>query len=151
LQLRFAGTPAHQGACGFTAKAYFGFVFVRLGKLFLIVALAAMLGAPWAVLQSIAWTTMLAGNLQSSSFHDAVTKTFDGQHPCCLCKAIAAGKKSAQKTAFSYQPQKLEFPPPNDNFVLLAPPQFQLLPQVNFSAEILTQEPLTPPPRSFFI
>jgi hypothetical protein len=132
------------------AKAYFGFVFVRSGKILLVLALVAMLGVHWAALQTVAWTTMLADNLQSGSFQAAVKKTFDGQHPCCLCKAIAAAKKSGQKTTLSFPSQKLEFPPAPAHFVLVAPTQFQILPQTNFSAEVLTQEPPTPPPRSFF-
>ena len=27
-----------------------------------------------------------------STFKQAITKTFDGQHPCCLCKAIKQGR-----------------------------------------------------------
>jgi hypothetical protein len=126
-------------------------VFARFGKILVVVALAAMLGAHWALLQSVAWTTMLAGNLQSSSLHDAVTKTFDGQHPCCLCKAIAAAKKSQQKTELSLQQQKLEFPPLKDNFVLVTPSQFQLLPPENFFANTLAKKPLLQPPRGFFV
>jgi len=78
-------------------------VFIRIGKIFLVLALVAMLGAHWALLQTVAWTTMLADNLRSGSLHDAVTRTFDGQHPCCLCKAIAAGKQSEKKAEFSFQ------------------------------------------------
>jgi hypothetical protein len=96
-------------------------VFVRTGKICLVLALVAMLGAHWALLQTVAWTRMLADNLHSSSFCDAVTKTFDGQHPCPLCKAIAAGKQSEKKTEFSFQSQKLEFPPLKENFILIAP------------------------------
>jgi len=126
-------------------------VFVRIGKIFLIVTLVAMLGAHWAALQTVAWTTMLADNLQSSSFQAAITKTFDGQHPCCLCKAIAAGKKSEKKTEFSFQSQKLEFPPLNETFALIAPPRFQPLPQKNFPAKSLAQKPLLQPPRGLFV
>jgi hypothetical protein len=126
-------------------------VSARFGKIFVVVALTAMLGAHWVLLQSVAWTAMLAGNLQSSSFHEAVTKTFDGRHPCCLCKAIAAAKKSEQKTGLSLQPQKLEFPPLKDNSVLVAPAQFQLLPPEDSFAKILAQKPLLQPPRGFFI
>jgi hypothetical protein len=122
-------------------------VLVRFGKFLVIVALVSTLGAHWVLLQTVAWTAMLAENLQSSSFHEAVTKTFDGNHPCPLCKAIAAGKKSEQKSEFSFQIQKLEFPPAPGHFVLVAPPQFQLLPQVNAFAESLVHPPLTPPPR----
>jgi hypothetical protein len=126
-------------------------VFVRIGKIFLVLALVAMLGAHWALLQTVAWTTMLAGNLQSYSFQVAAEKTFDGKHPCCLCKAIAAGKQSERKTEFSLQSQKLEFPPMKENFVLIAPSQFQLLPLGNFSAKSLAQKPPLQPPRGFFV
>jgi hypothetical protein len=126
-------------------------VFKRFGKIFLVLALVAMLGAHWALLQTFAWTTMLADNLHSSSFHDAVTKTFDGKHPCCLCKAIAAGKQSERKTEFSFSAQKLEFPPAKQNFDLIAPSQFRLLPQENSFAKALSQKPLLQPPRGFFV
>jgi hypothetical protein len=126
-------------------------VFVRFGKIFLIITLVTMLGAHWAALQTVAWTAMLADNLQSSSFHEAVAKTFDGQHPCRLCKAIAAGKKSEHKSEAVSPTLKLEFPPVNENFVLVAPAQFQLLPLENLSAKSLAQKPLLQPPRSFFV
>jgi hypothetical protein len=126
-------------------------VFKRLGKISLVIALVTTLGAHWALLQTVAWTTMLAENLHTSSFHEAVTKTFDGTHPCCLCKAIAAAKQSERKTEFSLQSQKLEFPPVKENFALIAPTQFQLLPLENFSAKSFAQKPLLQPPRGFFV
>ena len=73
-------------------------VFVRLGKILIVLALVAALGAHWALLQTVAWTTMLANNLQSHSLSQAVTDTFDGNHPCPLCRAIAAAKKSEKKS-----------------------------------------------------
>ena len=130
---------------------YFSSCSSGIGKIFLIVALAAMLGAHWAALQTVAWTAMFADNLQSSSFQAAVTKTFDGQHPCCLCKAIAAGKKSEKKTEFSFPSQKLEFPPLNEIFALIAPPAFQLLPQKNFSAKLSHKNRCLQPPRGLFV
>jgi hypothetical protein len=125
-------------------------VFKRLGKIFLVLALVAMLGAHWALLQTVAWTTMLADNLCTQSLKEAVTETFDGSHPCPICKAIAAGKQSEKKTDFSFQTQKLEFPPLKENFDLIAPSQFHLLPLANFSAKSLAQKPLLQPPRGFF-
>jgi len=103
------------------------------------------------VLQSVAWTTMLADNLRTQSLTEAVTHTFDGEHPCCLCKAIAAGRKSEQKKEFTAPLQKLEFPPVKENFVLIAPSSFQLLPLENSSAKSLAQKPLLQPPRGFFV
>ena len=126
-------------------------VFVRLGKFFVVVALVTMLGAHWALLQSVAWTTMLAENLHAGTFHDAMTKTFDGKHPCCLCRAIAAGKKSEQKTEFPLQSPKPEFPPAAESLALVAPTQFHLLPQADTFAEPLNHPPLTAPPRATFV
>ena len=83
-------------------------MLLRLGKVCIVFSLVATLSAHWALLQTVAWTTMLAGNLQSSSFHDAVMKTFDGNHPCPLCKAIAVAKKSEQKNQIGFENQKLE-------------------------------------------
>jgi hypothetical protein len=103
------------------------------------------------LLQSVAWTTMLADNLCTHSVKEAMTETFDGQHPCPLCKAIAAGKQSEKKTEFSFQSQKLEFLPAQKNFVLIAPSQFQLLSLENSSAKSLAQKPLLQPPRGFFV
>ena len=125
-------------------------MFVRLGKFCVIVALVAMTGAQWAALQSVAWTTMLADNLRTHSLAEAVKQTFDGQHPCSLCKAIAAGKKSEKKNEFTLPVQKLEFPPSQEKFAFVAPSAFQLLPQTNLFAESLPTRPLTPPPRGIF-
>jgi hypothetical protein len=126
-------------------------VFVRFGKIFLVISLVAMLGAHWALLQTVAWTTMLADNLCTQTVKEAVTETFDGNHPCPLCKAIAAGKQSEKKTGFNLQTQKLEFLPAKQNFVLIAPSQFQLLQQENSSAKSLRQKPPLQPPRGFFV
>jgi hypothetical protein len=126
-------------------------VFKRLGKIFLVLALVTSLGAHWTLLQTVAWTTMLADNLCTHSVTEAVTQTFDGNHPCDLCKAIAAGKQSEKKTEFSFQSQKLEFPLLKESFALIAPSQFQLLPLENSSAKSLAKKPLLQPPRSFFV
>lgn len=125
-------------------------MFVRFGKIFVIVALIAATGAHWALLQSVAWTTMLADNLRTHSLSESVARTFDGKYPCPICKAIAAAKKSGQSREFTLQVTKLEFPPAPENFILVAPSQFQLLPQLNFFAESLNQKPPTPPPRRLF-
>lgn len=125
-------------------------MLVRFGKFLVIVALVSALGAHWALLQTVAWTTMLANNLCTHSISEAVTDTFDGKHLCPLCKAIAAGKKTEHKAELSFQTQKLEFPPAPEHFVLVAPTQFQLLPHANTFAESLMHPPLTPPPRTLF-
>jgi hypothetical protein len=121
-----------------------------VGNLFLIVALLAATGAQWMVLQSVAWAGMIVSYSEKAPLKIALAETFDGKHPCCLCKAIAAAKKSEKKNEFTLALKKLEFPPAPENFVLVAPSQFQLLPMANAFAESISQRPLTPPPRGLF-
>jgi hypothetical protein len=126
-------------------------VFARIGKMFVIVTLVATTGAHWALLQSVAWTTMLADNLRTQSMTEAVSQTFDGDHPCSLCKAIVAGKKSEHKSEATSPLQKLEFPPLAEKIVLIAPKNFHPFTLANTFAESLPQKPLLPPPRNFFV
>jgi len=125
-------------------------VFVRPEKCLVIAALVLATGAHWAALQTVAWTTMLASNLHGESFSEAVTKTFDGEHPCCLCKAIAAGKKSEKKSDASTPVSKMEFPPLKQEVVLFAPPAIESLRPEDIFAAALAQKPPTPPPRRCF-
>jgi hypothetical protein len=115
-----------------------------------VFSLVATLSAHWALLQSVAWTSMLASNLGSCSFRDAMFMTFDGHHPCPLCKAIAAAKKSEQKNQITYEQQKLDFPPIDGGLVLIAPSRVEIS-SANTFAESILQKPLTPPPRGFFV
>ncbi len=125
-------------------------MLIRLGKVFVVLSLAAALGAHWALLQSVAWTTMLVDNLRTHSLSESVARTFDGKYPCPICRAIAAAKKSEKKSEIILQLQKQEFPPAAENPVLFAPSDFRLLPvPADFLSESLPQKPLTPPPRGF--
>ncbi len=111
-----------------------------------------MLGAQWTLLQTVAWAIMLADNWRTHSLSESVARTFDGKHPCPICKAIAAAKKSERKNEFTLQTKQLEFPPVPENPVLFAPSDFQLLPMpTSLSADSSTQKPLTPPPRESFV
>ena len=125
-------------------------MLVRLARLLVVLMLATTLGAHWALLQTFAWTAMLADNLRSESLTEAVVKTFDGKHPCCLCKAVKEGRNSEQKKEFTFSAFKPEFPPFSEQHGLVAPSEFKLYPLQNFSAKSLTQQPLTPPPRGCF-
>jgi len=121
----------------------------RRAKILVIAALVALTGAHWAALQTVAWTTMLANNLRTQSVCEAVSKTFDGEHPCPLCKAIAAAKKSEKKSAAVSSTLKMEFPPAPEKFVLLSPEPISAFSLVAFSSDSTFQKPPVPPPRSF--
>jgi hypothetical protein len=126
-------------------------MFKRLTYAIVLFAMLFATGGQWAVLQSIAWTTMLADNLHSSSLKDAVTKTFDGKHPCCICKTVHEGRSEDQKKEFSTTSFKLEFPPLAENPALATPPLLQLFIRENITSESLFEKPATPPPRSRFV
>ena len=66
-------------------------------RFFLIIALCSSIGMHWAALQSVAWATMLVDNARSGPIAEAIAKTFDGNHPCGLCKRVAAAKGSENK------------------------------------------------------
>lgn len=121
-------------------------VFVRLGHGLLIVAFLAATGGHWALFQTVAWTNMLAENLQTASLSEALTRTFDGNHPCTMCKEISAGKKSEKKAEFPKLGTKLEFVSERPVFVFAPPSDFRLQAALT---ELLTtwfEAPPTPPP-----
>jgi len=126
-------------------------VLARFGKCLVVLTLVLTTGAHWAALQTVAWTTMLANNLRSDSLTRAVSKTFDGEHPCPLCKAIAAGKKTEKKSEAVAPVMKLEFPPVAAAVLLFPPALFKLLPPQTFFANSSFAKPPVPPPRSFFV
>jgi hypothetical protein len=120
-------------------------------KFVTVLVLVLSLGLHWSLLQTIAWTTMLANNLRTHSVAEAMSDTFDGKHPCCLCKAIAAGKKTEKKSEAVSPTLKLEFPPVAKKVFLIPPAQFEVLPMADVFAESLFQKPPVPPPRGFFV
>jgi len=123
-------------------------VLTRFGHVLVIVALLAATGTHWTMLQSVAWTTMLADNLRTASFTQALQRTFDGKHPCSLCKQITAGKKSEKKAEFPLQLKKLEFIHAGTCFTFAAPSHFRLAGAAIDSLQSLSHSPPVPPPRS---
>ena len=74
-------------------------------------ALFLVIGGPWAVLQTVAWTKMIVDYSQGTTLGEAVAKTFDGEHPCALCKKISKAKTErpmAPGTA-SFMPKDFSF------------------------------------------
>ena len=73
------------------------FAATRFARLLVVLALVASIGGHWALLQSVAWTQMLVERTQVASFGEAVKTTFDGAHPCAMCKRINDGKQKEQQ------------------------------------------------------
>jgi hypothetical protein len=101
------------------------------------------------VLQSLAWTTMLAKNLRTASVSEAVGRTFDGEHPCALCKNIAKSKKAEKKSDLPPEFKKFEFSFSPSTFLFTPPSIFHKVHVVDAASDALTHAPPTPPPRRF--
>ncbi|HWY30569.1 MAG TPA: hypothetical protein VNX46_07450 [Candidatus Acidoferrum sp.] len=120
-----------------------------MSKFCLVLTLVTITGTNWALLQTVAWTSMLADNLCTRSLAESVTRTFDGDYPCPLCRAIAEAKKSEKKTAVLASSQKMEFPPLTEGLIQVQPPHSFLSTPINSSAGLPRHKPPLPPPRAF--
>jgi hypothetical protein len=124
-------------------------VLSKISRWVLVFMLCMSLGFHWGLLQSVAWVGMMVNYSCQGSLKDAVVKTFDGQHPCPLCKLVREGKKNERKSEAQQNAKKIDlfsghalafdFPP-------LPAPVFAAL----LVAAGRTDTPLLPPPRPFF-
>src|SRR6266478_3599670 len=78
----------------------------RVSKILLVITLSCSLGLHWAILQSVAWVGMAVTFSQSATLMESLEKTFDGKHPCSLCKIVVEGKKSEKKQQAQKPPAK---------------------------------------------
>jgi len=123
-------------------------VLVKVSKWFLVVALCASIVTHWSFLQSVAWVGMaITYSQDSSSFTEALAKTFDGKHPCKLCKFVAEGKKSEKKHQAQLKILKLDvFSPVRSQFVFISPKPDHYNSPASVALDH-TEAPPTPPPR----
>jgi hypothetical protein len=119
----------------------------RLPRLAIVVALACSIGLHWGFLQAVAWVGMLVNYSQDAPFEEAVVKTFDGKHPCALCKQIAQGKRSEKKSEAPAAGKKFEFSYSVAAFVFAAPSDYWEICWPEDSAASLVLAPPVPPPR----
>src|SRR5213083_1647906 len=83
-------------------------MFRCAGRIATISALCLSIGLHWIALQSLAWTTMIIDYSKRAPLCQAITQTFDGAHPCSLCRAVNAGKNSEKKTDLQAPTPKID-------------------------------------------
>jgi hypothetical protein len=121
---------------------------VKIARALVVLSLVFAIGGHWAVLQSVAWLSMTVKFAQTDTLSAALRKTFDGLHPCNLCKVVRDGKKSEKNQETSKVETKLDFWLVC-NAELLNPPQpFCVLPSGPDSGQPRAESPPTPPPRA---
>jgi len=123
-------------------------VLTRVPKILIALALASSIGLHWALLQAVAWAGMIVSYSQEAPITEAVEKTFDGRHPCCLCKQIAKEKQSEKTTELRFELTKLEFSYSPVLFIFTAPSLSWDVKSGDDAARLLSHAPPVPPPRS---
>jgi hypothetical protein len=122
-----------------------------IGRATTIGALCFSLGLHWLALQSVAWTTMLVSNARHAHLSEAVAKTFDGAHPCDLCKVVAQGSKSDEKSQVLPAITKMDLICTTRSFRFLPPfVRYDYQPEKIFLQEQFYTPPAPPPRVSLF-
>jgi hypothetical protein len=77
-----------------------------LGCIVMTAALFLSVGGHLAFLQGVAWATMVRDFSRTGTMTAAVEKTFDGKHPCPLCKKIASARAHEEKDPVTVKAEK---------------------------------------------
>ena len=114
----------------------------------MVLALVMMIGGHWVLLQSAAWVGMAIQFSRTESVSVALEKTFDGKHPCPLCKIVKAGKASEKKQELLKFETKFEFLTDAGSCGLFLPRPIRHFTPESELAPALAHTPLLPPPRA---
>lgn len=127
-------------------------MFRQLARFLLVAALMLSIGLHWAVLQSAAWAGMIVSySVREGSLVTGLSQTFDAEHPCALCGAVAFGMKQEKKDPQQQQETQkklllaiviLERP-----FIAVPPSQNSKVEMMKMFAPERDLRPPFPPPR----
>jgi hypothetical protein len=119
----------------------------RPGKWLVVLALTFSLGLHWALLQTVAWVGMAVSYSQDASLTVALAKTFDGQHPCKLCKVVETGRSAEKQQDIQKSAGKIDFFLVTNVRLLFAVEVAPDTPRARLSPADRAEFPPTPPPR----
>ena len=129
-----------------------GFINCRhVNRRLLQLSVAAMLvlavGGHWVLLQSVAWVQMTVSFSQAAPLEEALKMTFDGKHPCALCKAVKQGKSSERESGRNMPDKKIDLFCPGSNMGFLHPLEYPPVLTTAEHASIRAEAPPRPPPK----
>jgi hypothetical protein len=119
----------------------------RCQKILVAVMLLSMSGVSLALLQTAAWAGMLASRAPTLGVAESVKSTFDGKHPCPLCRAVETSRAPEKKTDVQLKIPRLEFPAENSRVYLVTTAGDFVVLSDEF-AESISSLPLLRPPRA---
>lgn len=111
--------------------------------------LLLLTGGHWGLLQVAAWTRMAIVYSRSAPIQTALAQTFDGRHPCALCRMISASRSASRQAEL-----RPAVTPRDTLFVesctlrLPDPPGAQITWTAAASYPLRSDPPPVPPPRS---
>jgi hypothetical protein len=120
----------------------------RFSKCLIVAMLTLSLGLHWALLQTVGWAGMVWQYSKDASLSVALAKTFDGQHPCQICKIVTEGQNSEKKQEAQQPLVKLEFSLASAPVVLYPPAIHSTISLPADLADSRSYLPPTPPPRA---
>lgn len=91
---------------------------------------------------------MIVSYSKNGDVPTAISETFDGKHPCPLCRAVQDGRKQEEKKAPTLQLElKKDFTVRSFLFEVVRDFSWRQYPQFYRTLLGITLEPLIPPPR----
>jgi len=120
---------------------------LRLGKWLVVLAVVLATGSHWVLLQSVAWVGMTVDFSRTEALGTALQKTFDGQHPCTLCKLVDEGRKGERKTDMQKVQPKLDLFCERSGELTDEPVPFSFPVAILLREAACTHAPPVPPPR----
>lgn len=119
----------------------------RIAHWLLVLALSFSIGLQWALLQSAAWVGMVITYSHQASLPQAIVMTFDGKHPCKVCRTVEKGGASDAKQEMRCSVIKLEFPVPESDAFIGNPQAASRVEGIIVPATLSRRNtPPTPPP-----
>ena len=115
----------------------------------LLLALVSAINLHLPVLQVVAWAGMIVNYSRDAEISEAIEMTFDGEHPCPMCKVIQAEtvKTDPDRIEAESLVRLILFIEPAASWTHTITP-LDTLTFAPTSLSRLTHQPETPPPRS---
>ena len=113
----------------------------------IVTLLTLAVGGHWVMLQSVAWMGMAISYAQTDTLKVALVKTFDGNHPCTLCRVVQAGKRAGKTTDTQRVETKVDFFLVTRQVIIFSRPPTPFQTAGIRLMPARAESPPTPPPR----
>lgn len=105
------------------------------------------IGGHWAMLQTVAWVGMVVSYSEDFGVSEAISMTFDGEHPCKMCKIVKEGRAAEQQQQATLKADsKIDFFSESRVFSNLFPPTIERDPVLTEYAPPRSDPPPLRPP-----